>query len=278
MSFPLRAMYDNAANRSTLSVTGAPQLQVGNLLTNNKNEVYRSAATVLSVTFTATYFSPETIGVVAFPFCNFSSTATMRVRLYSDAGCTVLLLDSGTVLCSQGAGAKVAGLTATQSASAYSYGGGTNATAWLQKTAGVYGMKIDLNDSANLQGYLEAARLVMGDYFSPMYQAEYGATLALEDTTANFRTDAGNLLSDVGTRNKKLSLTLSFMMPSDRAALWDLVKHVGKSQPVFLSLFPQDADVKLEANHTIYGKFTTASTFAASQYNIYSAPLEIEGL
>lgn len=278
MSNPLRVVYDNAADRSTLSVTGAPQLPVGNLLTNNKNETYRSAATVLSVTFTATWFSPEAIGCVALAFCNLSATATMRVRLYSDMACTTQLLDSGTVLCSQGAGSKVVGLSASQSASAYSYGGGTNGTVWVQKTSGVYGIKIDLNDSANLQGYLEAARLVLGDYFSPMYQAEYGATLALEDTTANFRTDAGNLLSDVGTRNKKLSLTLSFMMPTDRAALWDLVKYVGKSQPVFLSLFPGNADAKLESNHTIYGKFTSVSVIAASQYNIYSAPLELEGI
>jgi hypothetical protein len=249
-----------------------------NLLTNNKNEVYRSAAGVLSVTLTATWFSPETIGCVALPYCNFSSGATMRVRLYSDAACTTQLLDSGTVLCSQGAGAKVAMLTAAQSASAYSYGGGTNATVWVTPTSGVQGIKIDLVDTGNLQNYLEAVRLVVGAYFSPQYQAEYGASLSLEDTTNNFRTDAGNLLSDIGTRNKKLSFTLSFLMPADRAALWDLVKYVGKSQPVFLSLFPGNADAKLESNHTIYGKFTNVSVIAASQYQIYSAPLELEGI
>lgn len=278
MSFPLRAVYDNAADRSTLSVTGAPQTTVMNLLTNNKNEVYRSAAGVMSVTLTATFFSPEIVGCIALPYCNFSSTATMRVRLYSDAGCTALLLDSGTVQCSQGAGSKVAGLTAAQSASAYSYAGGTSAVVWTTKTSGVYGIKIDLVDTGNLQGYLEAARLVLGDYFSPMYNAEYGPTLSYEDTTVNTRTDAGNLLSDIGTRNKKLSMVLSFLQPADRSALCDLVKYVGKSIPVFLSLFPQNTDAKLESNHTIFGKFTNVSVMAASQYQIYSAPIELEGI
>lgn len=278
MSFPLRAVYDNSCERSTLSVTGAPQLPVGNLHSNTKNEVYRSAAGVTSVTFTATYFSPEAIGVVAFPFCNFSTTATMRVRLYSDAGCTVLLLDSGTVFCSQGGGAKVAGLTAVQSANAYSWGGGVAATCWVVPTQGVYGVKIDVADSANLQGCLEASRLIIGEYYQPVMNAEYGASSVMEDTTTTFRTDAGNLLPDVGTKFKKVSLTLSFMQAADRAGLWKLVNYCGKSQPVFLSVLCGHDDKELEQSLTVYGYFTSASAVACTNYLIYSAPMEVESL
>jgi hypothetical protein len=278
MSFPLRAVYDNSAERATISVSGSVVLPVANLHTNNKYEVWRSASTVLSVTFTATYFTAETVSCVAFPYCNFSSTATMRVRLYSDTACTVLLRDSGVVLCSEGAGGKVAGLTALQSASAYSYGGGAAACVWLLPTVNVLGIKIDVVDSANLQGYLEAARIVIGDYFSPIYNAEYGVNVTYEDTTANFRTDAGNLLSDIGTKHKVLSLNLSFMQPTDKAGLWKLVNYCGKSQPVFISVLCGHPDKSLEQSLTVYGKFTSASKVACSNYLIYSAPMEVEGL
>ena len=64
------------------------------------------------------------------------------------------------------------GLTAVQSASAYSFGGGVAATLYVTPTGGVQGVQILIADSANVQGYLEAARLVMGNY----WQADYSAT------------------------------------------------------------------------------------------------------
>ena len=279
MSIPVRALHDNATDRASLSVTGVSVIPLTNLQTNSKSEVWRTSATTTSVTVTATFTSPETIGLVSFPFCNFSGTATMRVKLYSDAACTALLLDTVTpALCSQGGGAKVQGLTAVQSASAYSFGGGVAATLYVTPTSGVQGVQVLIADSANVQGYLEAARLVMGAYWQADYSAEYGATIELADTTVNFRTDAGNLLSDVGTRHKILSITLSFMSPADRANLWKLVKNTGMSQPVWLSLYPGSTDKGLEQEHTIYGKFTKTSVVTSSSYQIYSAPLEIEAI
>jgi hypothetical protein len=264
---------------SGLSSTGVSVLPITALQTNSKSEVWRTSATTTSVTITATFNSPEILGMVSFPFCNFSSTATMRVRLYSDTACTAQVLDTVTpTLCSQGGGSKVQGLTLQQSASAYQFGGGVAATLYFTKTSGVQGCKIDVADSANLQGYLEAARLVMGEYFEPNFNAEMGATLELADTTQNFRTDAGNLLSDVGTRHKVLSIVLSFMQPSDRSNLYRIVKNTGMSQPIWLSLFPNNTDKGLEQEHTIYGKFTKVSVIGAVNYQIYSAPMEIESL
>lgn len=278
MSNPVRVVYDNAADRASTSVNGVSVLPVGALKTNSKNEVWRTSAGTVSVTFTSTWTSPIKVSCVAFPFSNFSDSATMRVRLYSDMACTALLTDTTAVLCAQGAGQIVAGLTAAQSASAYSYAGGAAATVYPTLTAGVQGMKLDVVDTSNLQGWLEAARLVVGEYWSPMYNAEYGASITLEDTTENYRTDAGNLLSDVGTRHKVLSMTLSFMQPQDRANLWKLVKAVGKSQPVFISLFPGHEDRSQEQEFTVYGKFSSMSQIAATNYLIFSAPLELESL
>ena len=278
MASPLRIVYDNAVDRATLTSTGTSVLPITNLKTNSKNDVWRTGATTTSVTLTATFTSPEAIGCVALPFSNLSATATMRVRLYSDMDCTVQLLDSGTIQCAQGSGGRVQGLTAQQSASAYGYGGGSCAAVWVTPTSSVQGVKIDIVDNANLQGYLEAAKLVLGSYYSPDYSVEMGASVYMEDSTEHYRTDAGNLLSDVGYRYKKLSMTLSFMTASDRAGLWKLVKYVGKSTPVFVSLFSGNADKSLEQEYSVFGKFSSLSQIAAVNYLVYSSPLEIESV
>jgi len=279
MASPLRILYDNATDRATLLSTGVSVLPVLNLKSNSKSEVWRTSATTTSVTLTATFSSPETISAAVFPFCNFSPTATMRVRLYSDQACTVQLLDSGTVQCALGSGGRVAGLTAQQSANAYSYGGGATAAVWVTPTSNVQGIKLDVVDSANLQGYLEAAKLVMGSYFSPDYGVGQGeASVYLDDSTEHYRTDAGNLLSDVGYRYKKLAISLTFMTPSDRANTWKLVKQVGKSIPIFVSVFTGNTDRSLEQEYMMFGKFTSLSEIGAINYNVFSVPMEIEAV
>lgn len=430
-SNPLRIVYDNAIDRSTLSASStAGSLASSNLLTDNKSEVWRSTGTTARLT--ATWSVAELIACVAMPYCNLSSTATMRVRLTSEAQATNLLAysehfdnavwnktsittaasstvapdgstnawtltataanaeiyqsvnvtagkfvssvfirrktgtgqvsirntanstwmpltltsswtrfsndggtsgttaaldiliavsgdvievwggqleagstatsyypttsasatrplgyidswqsytyDSGNVAANPVITPTVKGFTATSSASAYSYGGGTTARLWLSSAISTYGLAVDIVDTNNVQGYVESTRLVAGNYWTPTYNAGLNASVTFMDSTKNIRTDAGNLMSDVGTRYKKLSASLDLLLPTDRTNLWNIVKTVGIYSPVFISLYPQNSDSDLEQAHTVYGKFTSMSAIAARDYKIYSAPLEVEGV
>lgn len=248
-----------------------------NMKLDEKTSVWRTTQDVKTATITALWGTSVGVSCVAIPFCNFSSTATMRVVFYSTQAVGSVIYDSGDVLCSVAGTHLVRGMTPAQSASAYAQGGGNVAT-FYTTVRNVQRIDIIIKDPNNLQGYLEVARLVVGDYFSPQRNAEYGVGLCMEDTTKNYRTDAGSLKSDVGTRNKKLSLDLNYMSEADRDAVWRLVKYCGINTSVFLSVLPDSTDKAMESAYTIYGKFTDMSTIAASSYKVFSMPLEIEGV
>lgn len=184
--------------------------------------------------------------------------------------------DSGAVPACPAAAIRLRGFTAAQAASAYAYGGGACARHWLPAQMLALGMAIDIADPANLQGYIEAARLVVGAYWSPTNNPDYGASMLIQDASKHYRTDGGDLLTDIGTRARKLPLNLSAMPPADRTALVNIIRSNGMAGPLLISLFPEDVDLELERDHTIFGKLSQISATALPFYGAYAMPLEIE--
>lgn len=272
----LRILHDNAANRvSSLSAsTTSGSLAAANLLTDRKAEVHRATAT--SVTYTATWASPELMSMVALAFTNYTSTATIRVRAYTLAADASPAVDTGAVLA---CGYSPLGLwpwgTVPLGVNAFSYGGGTYGRAYF--TAGAYEkLVIDIVDVDQPLSYVEAARLIVGAYWAPEYNPGYGATARVNDTTANSRSQSGDLRSDVGTVSRSLPVDLERIVPTDRARLWNILRGSAKSGPVFISLFPEDDDPELEQAHQLYGKLASDLAISHPMFGNFSAPLEVE--
>lgn len=269
----LRILSDNAADRATLTASStAGTLVAANLLTDVKSDVSRSTST--SQTITANWAAPEIVAVVAFPFCNFTSAATIRVRGYSDAGST-LLFDTGLVMA---CGYASLGMwnwgMAPLGVNAFSYGGGTYGRVWFAAAA-VRQLTIDIADPSNPAGYVEMSRLVTGAYFSPVIGADWGASVTAEDASKQYRTDAGDLGVDIGPRFRKLSMSLTKLSPTERAAFWHVVRGSGLSRPMFISLYPESADAELEQTHQIYGRLSTISPMSAPVFGSYATTCEI---
>lgn len=186
--------------------------------------------------------------------------------------------DSGTVSACPAAAAAVDGFTPLQAASAYSNGGGAYARHWLSAQMPALGLAIDIKDPANLQGYVEACRLVTGAYWSPTNNPDYGASVTIMDASTHTRTGAGDLWTDVGTRARKMPLQLSALPAADRAALLGIVRRNGMSGAMLASLFPESADLELERDHTIFGRLSSVSAMSIPYFDLYSMPLEIEEL
>ena len=272
----LRILHDNAANRvSSLSAsTTSGSLAAANLLTDRKAEVHRATAT--SVTYTATWASPELMSMVALAFANYTSTATIRVRAYTLAADASPAVDTGAVLA---CGYSPLGLwpwgTVPLGVNAFSYGGGTYGRAYF--TAGAYEkLVIDIVDVDQPAAYVEASRLIVGAYWAPEYNPGYGATARVNDTTANSRSQSGDLRSDVGTVSRSLPVDLERIVPTDRARLWNILRGSAKSGPVFISLFPEDDDPELEQAHQLYGKLASDLAISHPMFGNFSAPLEVE--
>lgn len=272
----LRIVSDNAADRATSLVasSSAGTLAASNLQLAIKSRVWRATAT--SATLTVTWAVAEPVSCVALPFCNLSPAATIRVRGYSDTGGVTLVLDTGVVPACPAAAVTLRGWGAMSSgANAYGYGGGAYARVWFGQV-NVRRLVVDLADSGNAAGYIEASRLVVGAYWSPTYNADSGAALTLQDQSKHYRTDAGDLMTDIGTRNRKLSLNLLCMPSADRATFANILRAIGMANPLFFSLFPQNVDAEMERDHQIYGKVSQMSAITLTQLGAYSSQLEIE--
>lgn len=278
----LRILADNAIDRATMSAsTTAGAYAVTNLAGDDKTTWWRSTV-ITATTLTAIWTAGETLSCAALPFCNLSPAATIRVQLYDAASGGNLLLDTnmlqpGALAC-PAAAVVLRGWAAAQAASAYANGGGACARIWFASTSGVKRMVVTLTDAANLQGYIEAAFLVAGPYWSPVNSFEYGASMLPVDSTINVRSGAGSLKSDAGTFSRKVSINLPTMVPADRTTMVNMIRSCGKRWPVLLSLFPQNADLELERDHMIYGKFADIGEVTMASLNRYAVPIPVEEL
>jgi len=272
----VRIIYDNAADRATLSTsTTAGSLVAANMQSDIKSAVWRSTST--TATITATWTVGETISGVAIPFCNLTSGATIRVRGYTNAGDSSPIFDTGTIFACPtqqlglfGWGPESLGVNA------YSYGGGVYARAWINNPANVKKLVIDLVDVSNLAGYIEASRLVTGIHWEPKIGAEQGATLTVVDTSKHYRNDAGDQMTDRGTRHRKQTFSLPSLDEQDRAKMWDILWGNGMARPVFVSVYPNSTEPKLEQLHQLYGKLITSPVMGTPYFNRQNASVDIE--
>ncbi|RAR51691.1 hypothetical protein C7401_13651 [Paraburkholderia unamae] len=271
----LRVVYDNAADRATLGASStAGALPVTNLRTQLKSQVWRATGT--SATITATWPTPELVACVVLPFCNLTSTATMRVRGYALAGDTVPAFDTGARPACPYAPLGLFGWgTQSLGCNAFAFGGGTYAVAWFAHAA-VEQLVIDLADPDNAAGYIEASRLVAGAYWSPTNNVDWSPKLAVEDSTTNTRNDAGDLITDRGTKYRTLAVSLSWMPPVDRDQFMSILRGSGFARPVFVSLFPESADPLQEQQYQIWGKLSDLGSLVHDFVANYTGSISIQ--
>jgi hypothetical protein len=272
----LRVIYNNVADTAT-SLTASNtsgSLAASYMQTDIKGEVHRSTGT--SVSYTLTWTDAVDIGSAGLPASNLSSTATIRVRLYSDTAGTTLIADSGTLDACPGLDLGIWDWTLPLNANAFAFGGATKCAVWFDEIWSAKRCVIDLVDVDNEAGYIDCSRLVIGSYWSPTYNASYGAQVTLVDTTENRRNDAGDLLPDRGTLYDTMSLDLQMMPEIDRAYLMRIIRSVGTSGKIFISLFPEHDNPVVEQDGMIYGNRAN-SGIGFDFFQRFSNKLEIEG-
>jgi len=182
--------------------------------------------------------------------------------------------DSGAVLCCPAPARVPRGLTAAQAASAYAYGGGTYARAWNAQAQGAcIALAVDIVDTANLQGYIEAGRLIAGPYWSPVYNAS-AAPLSVVDNTETYENDAGDQLADAGTIRRKVSIDMNNMPPADRAVVANMLMN-SRAYPILLSVFPNDTDFALERDYMVWGRRGKDSDIAIQNSVTYGISIPV---
>lgn len=276
MTQKLNVIFDNAADRATsiAASTTSGTLVASNMQNDFKGQTHRSTGT--SVTYTLTWTAGESVGGLGMPATNLTAAATVRMRLYSDTACTALIADSGTVYACPGLNLGLWNWANPINANAFAYGGVSKVGVWLDQMYFAKGCIIDLVDSGNAAGYIDNARLVVGAYWTPTQNANYGLQVAVNDTTKNSRNDAGDNPSDRGVVYDTMTLELKYMQEVDRQQLMYLIRNAGSARNMFFSILPGNSSSVAEQDAMIYGKRKNAPV-SFDAFAIFSSKLDMEG-
>lgn len=271
----LRIIYNNEVDKATVTASStAGGLVATNLQSDIKSSVWRSVG--LAPTLTFTWASSTIVAGFALAFTNLTSSSTIRVRGYTETTDTTPVFDTGVVSAVPSALGSFLWGQSPFGANSYAYGGGSTASLWWAATP-IKKMVVDMDDSTNPQGFVEASRAIAGPYWSPVYNVQHGALrVGAEDTSKHDRTDAGDLLTDRGVLYKTISLDLSLMPAVDRNTVWQILRGNSMAKPIFLSVTPESDDPIEEQIYTIYGKLTKGSALTYQMYDQSSVPLNIE--
>lgn len=135
--------------------------------------------------------------------------------------------------------------------------------------------EIIVTSSGNADGYIEIGRIILGESWSPTYNAEYGAQITPIDLSQISRTVGGDQKVDVRTMHKKMDFNLRYMPQTDKTALSTIIRKIGMRQPVFVSMYPNETDEVFQAGN-IFGRFESISPFEHSLTNVYDTSITIE--
>lgn len=276
MSGNLKIVSTNLGLDGSTALTAGSEsgnMVAANLQLDSKTSVWRSASTTTdSITAIITSAS---VSCVSLPICNFTSTATMRVRIYTLNGDAVAALDTGNVLCCEYTTIDKIDFNGALNSNTFNYGGGTYATLHFAETTGEK-VVIDIIDTANTNGYLEVSSIVIGNAWTPIINANYGAQWSLGDTSKHSRTDSGDLRTEVGARYRSLLLSMSEMDSTDRAEFMNIMIRNGTSVNLFISLFPDSTDIQEKQMYQIYGKLTTLQGVTRVAYGVDQSAIKIQ--
>lgn len=270
----LRVLYNNVATTSTISSSSsAINLPPTNLLKESKGVVWRSIGT--TATIDLVWVSAQVISCVLIPFNNLTSTATIRVRLYTGiGGITGPVYDTTNI-------PAITSYFETWSdtptgVNTYGFGKGGYTALWLPYTTSVTKISISIIDTNNPDGYLEASTILTGDYWSPVRNTSFGIELGVSDLSDNIRTQSGNLITNSSPSYRTLKFTLDYMPAEDRNKLLQILRINGKRNPLFISLFPEDIDKEKESMYQIYGKLSNLNSITHPIFTMYTSSIDIE--
>lgn len=123
---------------------------------------------------------------------------------------------------------------------------------------------------------VKVSKFIVGNYWAPTYNAPFGMQVGYEDTTSTDRLQSGDLYSVVGPRHKVMTFELEYLTETDKFKLFDIIKSIGKSKAIFVSVFPQNSDKEKEQMYSIYGKFQNLSNISYAMYTKYTSSVQLE--
>jgi len=209
----LRIIYKNVADTATITCNLTPILStsLANLQVDTKALVCRTTGS--TVTFTFTLPSASIVGGIVFPFCNLSSTATATVRVKATTGASFVTVATAMPVCPYQALGQWDWGALPLGSNGYAYGRGTYARIWITQQS-VQVIEVAITDPSPTTSYLEFSRAVIGMYWSPTYNTSFGIGTTTKDLSNHERSEAGDLITNRGTRFNSMTFDLKYLNPA----------------------------------------------------------------
>jgi hypothetical protein len=255
----LRLVAVNLVDAATLSASPAlvSTLPVTNLQDSRRAKMARTTSTAQQV-ITGDLAATGVCSAAALWRHNLSPAGTWRIELFTAAaqGGTKIY-DSGAVLAYT---AKCLGDLFWGSdplgASVFTGWAFRYSVLWFPPVSAL-SFRLTLTDAANPDGYMQAARLVLGYYLMPAVNVEFGPEISWVDNSKQVRMDGGSLHTEAVEPYRELNVELAWLADVERAQWLEIARVTGKRGDVLVSLYPEAGGL-LERDHCFTGRFASA--------------------
>ena len=121
----------------------------------------------------------------------------------------------------------------------------------------------------------DITRLYTGKFLSPEINADYGLTLAWEETSQQRRTKGGSIWSVGGVSYRQLGFSVSYLSEDDRGNWQDIARRTGLRKDIFISCFPNETGRK-NSDYAFAAKFTNPGSLVHSFFENYATSIQVE--
>lgn len=283
MNDNLRIIFDNAADRGSLIASSQAGALVAENLRNEK-KTYLWRGTTLTESLNLIWPTAEPIGGIVLAFNNFTPNATMRARGWANVNDEIPRFDTGVKLCQPMPTLKYMSLLNPIGENAYtpggiqqtSFGAGGYGVLWVPSMLSVRRLLIEISDPTNPAGYIEASRLVVGRFWQPQYNFDFGHGITYHDGGKAQRSEGGEIRNEQGAKWRSMNLSLSYLDPVDRANFIRIARTHGTTKPLFVSAFPENEDRNLEQVYQLWGQFADKHTIRNPRNALFATQIQIE--
>ena len=273
--------YPNRADGATYSAgSWLAGLPASNLASRELWKVARSTnADLTSTKFRVDLGASKQLKVLSLCNHNLSANATWRVTLGTAAGASDIY-DSGWK--------SVWSLTFDSvvewgSAVWWSIPGGDeylrspfNAVIIANDTFAARHITVEINDTANADGYVQIGRLFAGGAIQPAYNAQYGLQDSWRDLSTFDTAESGAFWATERRRMRSVSFVLPWLSPGESAYFHELQRQVGTIGEVLYIPYP--SDMSESQRYGFLGRLSELSPIDYPYYRARSLPLKIEEL
>lgn len=268
-----RVISTNDADAATLtSGDFLAALPVTNLQIEGRARVARTANATGNKVVNGNWPTPKVVSALVLYGCNFTSQATLRLELFDGANQTgATVYDSGAVPALEALGWGEFGWGLVPwGATVFNGWASTFSVLWLPAFYAARSFRITVADAANPAGYLQLKRLLIGSYFEPAVNPDYGMQLHWQSNDQQVRTMASSVRTDIRARYRVLNGTLAGLDPAERAIFMEIARTVGLAAELFVSVYPSAGGATLR-DYSMLCKFTQMPTMTDSNVQRHAA-------